>query len=129
MRPFLGYKECLLSRVAVSVCGTCIMIQEEKSILCERIVSVIVTKKSLHEHVPFCSSDLIPSDLVEFGCRAKFTLSWIHETNCFYRILHAAVCMKKLERTTHELRTRVAKCIDFGGVIFFMSCNKLSISV
>ena len=65
--------------------------------------------------------DLISSDFVfGFGCRAKFTtLSWIHKTNCSFRILHAAACMKKLGRKTQELRTRVAKCIDFGGVIFF----------
>ena len=45
MRPFLGYSECLLSQVAVSVCVTYKMIQKENSIICEVIVSAIDIKK------------------------------------------------------------------------------------
>ena len=51
------------------------------------------------------------------------------------RILDAAGCIKKredqLRRTTRDLRTRVANCIEFGGEsfgIFIANCNRFVIS-
>jgi hypothetical protein len=51
-------------------------------------------------------------------------------------ILEAAVRIKKFEgslrQTTHDLRTRVAKCTVADGGIFenlFLNCNKFIISV
>ena len=52
------------------------------------------------------------------------------------RILNAAACIKRLEdrlrRTTRDLNSRGAKCIEVGGGIFrtcIVNCNKIVISV
>ena len=127
-----------LSRVQwmsfVASCSICLwyikMIQEEKSIPCEGIVSVIVTKKfiwtwvillSRHHSVRFCLWVWMQSEVYNIKL----------DTNCSYRILPAAACMKKLRWTTHELRLRVTTCTDLQGVIFLWAvrnfpylCNK-----
>jgi hypothetical protein len=55
--------------------------------------------------------------------RTKFAKErWIHETNCWPAFWHAAAHIKKredqLRRTTRDLVTRVAKCIELEGRIF-----------
>jgi hypothetical protein len=65
--------------------------QKERSVFCEVIVSVILSKKSVYVHVSY--SERFPN----FHCTAHCTL---------YR------------RATRHVLTRVAKCIDVDGGIF-----------
>jgi hypothetical protein len=62
------------------------------------------------------------------GLDEERCLRWTHETELIARILDAAVHIKKREdqirRTTRDLRTRVANCIEVdGGICEHLFCT------
>ena len=93
------------------------VIQEERSVFWEVLVSIIVRRKQ------FIWTCVWLWMVPRWSCRHNSVIFLFVELDeLLARILDAATRMKKreyqLRRTTHDLRTRVAKCCDVDVTIF-----------